>query len=192
MYNTSNNNDRKIGGWTLEPQTRESRGRRGEGHALVPELPDLEQAGLRAHVTLLQLVRAGHDGRAAHARDTVVVRLPQAADRGDVRLEQEVLREVCERVRVMSVRSCVSSVNSCVGAMLEGDTTETNCQRQKRHSKQGVTSAHLPKTRMHRRWHRSITEKSNMKPEKGLPDTPFSVMTISGLSAMISVHIFSM
>jgi hypothetical protein len=61
---------------------------------LVAQLFDLEEAGARAHVGLLQLFGAVGDGGAASARHAVVVGLAQAAHGTDSRLEQEVLGQV--------------------------------------------------------------------------------------------------
>ncbi len=65
---------------------------------LIAIFADLEQAAAGSDVALLQLIRARHDGGAAHTGDTVVVRLAHTADGGDVRLQQVVLGKVC-RVR---------------------------------------------------------------------------------------------
>lgn len=66
-----------------------------EREVLVPDLLDVEEAALGADVRLAQVLDAVHDRRADCARDTVVVRLAHAPDRGHVCLVQEVLRVVC-------------------------------------------------------------------------------------------------
>mmetsp|Transcript_12217 Transcript_12217/g.44570 ORF Transcript_12217/g.44570 Transcript_12217/m.44570 type:complete len:463 (+) Transcript_12217:1730-3118(+) len=67
-----------------------------EGEVLVAELLDLEEAGLRAHVALLDLITAVHNGGTRRSRDTVVVGLAQAPDGADARLAQEVARQVTQ------------------------------------------------------------------------------------------------
>mmetsp|Transcript_96815 Transcript_96815/g.260329 ORF Transcript_96815/g.260329 Transcript_96815/m.260329 type:complete len:299 (+) Transcript_96815:355-1251(+) len=67
---------------------------RHEGEVLVADLLDLKQAALGSNGRLGQLLGAVADRRAGDAGDAVVVRLADAADHGDVRLEQEVLRQV--------------------------------------------------------------------------------------------------
>lgn len=66
-----------------------------EGEVLVADLLDLEEAALRADVGLLELLDAVDDGGARGAGDTVVVRLADAAEGGDVGLDEVVLRKVC-------------------------------------------------------------------------------------------------
>mmetsp|Transcript_17104 Transcript_17104/g.49578 ORF Transcript_17104/g.49578 Transcript_17104/m.49578 type:complete len:482 (+) Transcript_17104:407-1852(+) len=65
-----------------------------EGEVLLPDLGHLEEAAARAHVRLFNLLWAVHDGGSAGAGDAVVVRLAHAAEHGDARLDEEVLREV--------------------------------------------------------------------------------------------------
>merc|ERR1719453_1702122 len=61
---------------------------------LVADLPDLEEAAPLPDVLFRELIRAIRDGSAASLRDTVVVRLADPANHGNVRLEQEVLRKI--------------------------------------------------------------------------------------------------
>lgn len=65
-----------------------------EGEVFVADLFNLEQATLRAHIRLLKIVDPVDNGGASGSGNTVVVRLPDTAESGDVRLHQEVLRKV--------------------------------------------------------------------------------------------------
>jgi hypothetical protein len=60
----------------------------------------VEQPALGANVALAEVVDAIDDGGAGRARDAVVVRLADAADGGDVVLDEVVLGEVCSTRRI--------------------------------------------------------------------------------------------
>lgn len=65
-----------------------------ETEVLVPDFLDFEQAGAGADVRLLQLLGPVDDGRAAGARDAVVVTLADAPDCADAGLQEEMLGDV--------------------------------------------------------------------------------------------------
>jgi sugar diacid utilization regulator len=116
-------------------------------HVLIAKLSDLHQAAQRADVRLLQLIRARHDGRTTHSSNTVVVSLANAPNSADVRLQQEMLRQICSQCKMK--------------------------RRKSRHA------------------HATSVAKQASK-QTNAPDTPFSVITMSGRKAMISLQIFSM
>ena len=63
-------------------------------HLLVSNFPNFKQATASANIRFLDFVSTIYNGRSRRSSNTIIIRLPQAAESGDIRLEKVVLCEV--------------------------------------------------------------------------------------------------
>ena len=75
------------------------RGKGREKNSLVSELLDVEKTTLSSDVDVSKVLDSVDDGGSNGSSYTVVVRLPDSSNGGDVGFEEVVLSEVCENER---------------------------------------------------------------------------------------------